>query len=137
MGLELKKYDVVMVSFPKQQCGSIQAGNRPAVIIQNDIGNLYSPTLLVIPLTTKIKSLNQPTHALIHKTAENGLAHDSMLLAEQTTTVCKDGVRKIGEIRNEVIKKQILTCFLNEALYGDTNAPQVIQMKGGRAVCTA
>lgn len=136
LGLEFKKYDVVMANFP-ENCGSIQSGRRPAIIIQNDIGNLYSPTILVIPLTTKIKSLNQPTHTLIRKTIGTGLIQDSMLLAEQTMPVCKEGIEKIGEIRNEAIKKQILTCFLNETLYGDTNAPQVIRMKGGRVVCTA
>ena len=135
LGLEFKKYDVVMTNFPKN-CGSVQAGHRPAIIIQNDIGNQYSPTLLVIPLTTKIKSLNQPTHMLIRKTIENGLSQDSMLLAEQPMPVCKEGIKKIGEIRNEATKKQILACFLNEALYGDTDAP-AIRMKGGRVVCTA
>lgn len=137
MGVEFRKYDVVMVNFPEQQCGSIQAGLRPAVIIQNDIGNLYSPTILVIPLTSKIKSLSQPTHTLIRKASGTGLVQDSMLLAEQTTTVCKNSAKKIGEIRNEATKKQILTCFLNETLYGDTDAPQVIRMKGGKVVCTA
>ena len=134
MGLEFKKYDVVMVDFPERKCGSIQSGLRPAIIIQNDIGNQYSPTLLVIPLTTKIKSLNQPTHTLIKKAIGNGLDQDSMLLAEQTTAICKEHAKKIGEIRNETVKKQILTCFLNEALYGDNYPPQ-IKIKGGRAVC--
>lgn len=74
MNLEFKQYDVVMVDLPEVESGSNkQSGSRPAVIIQNDVGNKFSPTLLVIPLTTRIKALNQPTHALIQKDAWNGL----------------------------------------------------------------
>ena len=151
MDLEFKQYDVVMVDLPEvesesdeqsneqsnEQPGkqsSIQHGKRPAVIIQNNIGNKFSPTLLIIPLTGKVKSLRQPTHTLIRKDAWNGLKKDSMVLAEQTTTVDKSSVKKIGEIRNPVAQRQILACFLNEALYG-LNL-ETIRFKGGR-VCTA
>ena len=135
MNLEFKQYDVVMVDLPELDSGSNkQSGSRPAVIIQNDVGNKFSPTLLVIPLTTRIKALNQPTHALIQKDAWNGLWKDSMVLAEQVTPVDKSSVEKIGEIRNPAAQRQILACFLNEALFG-LNL-ETIKVRGGK-VCTA
>lgn len=135
MNLEFKQYDVVMVNLPEVESGSNkQAGSRPAVIIQNDVGNKFSPTLLVIPMTTRIKALNKPTHALIRKDTWNGLWKDSMILAEQVTPVDKSSVEKIGEIRNPVAQRQILTCFLNEALFGLNF--ETIKVRGGK-VCTA
>ena len=85
-------------------------------------------------MTTRIKALNQPTHALIRKDTWNGLWKDSMILAEQVTPVDKSSVEKIGEIRNPVAQRQILTCFLNEALFGLNF--ETIKVRGGK-VCTA
>ena len=46
--------------------GSEQSGNRPAVVLQNDVGNFYSPTLIVATLTSKAaKKYTQPTHCLL------------------------------------------------------------------------
>ena len=72
------KYDVVFGEFPKSD-GSVQSGFRPGIIIQNNIGNKYSPTVIVMPLTSKLKSLKQPTHLLIKSSQENGLISDSVL----------------------------------------------------------
>ena len=48
--------------------GSKQGGVRPVVVLQNDVGNFYSPTITVAPLTTKIqKKRNQPTHYFLQK----------------------------------------------------------------------
>lgn len=62
--------------------GSKQGGVRPVVVLQNDVGNFYSPTITVAPLTTKIqKKRSQPTHYFLRKA--KGLARSSMVLAEQ------------------------------------------------------
>ena len=45
--------------------GSEQGGTRPVLVLQNNDGNFYCPTLIVAPMTTQIKKLNQPTHYLI------------------------------------------------------------------------
>ena len=82
MNQEYRMYDVVLVDFGCDTIGSEQGGKRPAVIIQNDIGNIYSATTLVIPLTKHKKKLNQPTHTLVRKDDENGLTVDSMALGE-------------------------------------------------------
>jgi len=113
-----KKYDIVYGEFP-QNTISIQSGFRPAIVIQNDIGNRFSPTLLVIPLSSQIKNIEQPTHTLITCDGENGLKVDSMLLAEQTTTISKIKSRKIGRITDRETQKNIFKCFIYSAAYGD------------------
>ena len=84
MGYE--KYDIIYGELPAKD-GSIQAGKRPAIVIQNNIGNKHSPTALVIPLTRHLKNRWLPTHTVIEKNKENKLESDSMALAEQTTPV--------------------------------------------------
>ena len=55
----------------------VQGGVRPVVLLQNNIGNFYAPTLVIVPITSKIwKKPDQPTHYLIHKT--QGLTSDCM-----------------------------------------------------------
>lgn len=76
----------------------MQSGIRPVIVLQNDIGNLYSPTTQIIPLTSK-KKKKLPTHAVIPATKSSGLNSDSIALAEQITTISKDRlIRKVGEV---------------------------------------
>lgn len=68
--------------------GSEQGGTRPVLVIQNDIGNQYSPTTIVAAITSQISKGKLPTHVEI--TAENsGLERDSVILAEQIRTIDK------------------------------------------------
>ena len=112
------KYDVIFADLPLGN-GSAQSGRRPCVIVQNSFGNHYSPTLIVLPLTKKIKNLDQATHMLIEKDSENGLHYDSMLLAEQVATVDKSTAKKIGRISNRAMQKNIFKCYIYAAAYGD------------------
>lgn len=67
--------DVVIIDVPMLANSHIQAGKRPWVIVQNNVGNQFSPTTIVVPLTTKIKRLELPTHAAVTWgcfTAEHG-----------------------------------------------------------------
>ena len=69
--------------------GSKQGGVRPVVVLQNDVGNYYAPTITIAPLTSKIeKKRKQPTHFFLRKA--KGLAKPSMVLAEQLDTCDKD-----------------------------------------------
>lgn len=115
---EYNKYDVVFGEFPDSD-DSCQSGIRPAVIIQNNIGNRFSPTMLVIPMSSKLKKVNQPTHILIHPDHKNGLSTTSMLLAEQTMPISKNKVTKIGRIQDRTMQKDIFKCFLYSSAYGD------------------
>lgn len=68
--------------------GNEQTGWRPGVIIQNDIGNKYSPNVIAVPLTSAVKKENQPTHVKI-LAEDSGLAKDSMVLCENPERMSK------------------------------------------------
>lgn len=71
--------------------GSQQGGVRPVVVLQNDVGNYYAPTIILAPLTSKIdKKRTQPTHYFLGKA--KGLQKPSMVLAEQLGTYDKQCV---------------------------------------------
>ena len=77
--------------------GSEQGGTRPVVILQNDDGNYYCPTLIVAPLSSKLKKTHLPTHFLLKK--GGGLAVDSIVELEQIRTIDKRRVQRyIGRI---------------------------------------
>lgn len=78
--------------------GSEQGGIRPILIVQNDTGNKYSPTVIAAAVTSKINKAKLPTH--IELTAnEFGLAKDSVVLLEQIRTLDKRRLKgKIGEL---------------------------------------
>lgn len=110
--IELKLFDVVYVNLNKG-IGSEQSGIRPCVVIQNDIGNKYSPTVLIIPLTTSLKKTHQPTHCIIYPNGSNGLIKKSMLLAEALTSVSKDRIiNKVGMVCETDVQKSILECYI-------------------------
>lgn len=72
-----------------------QGGVRPVLIIQNDIGNRYSPTVIVAPLTSNTDKTPLPTHCHIHVgDKDEGLKKKSLVLMEQIRTIDKD--RLIG-----------------------------------------
>lgn len=116
--LKYNKYDVIFGEFPDSD-GSVQSGYRPGIVIQNNIGNRFSPTLIAIPLTSKIKNLDQATHLLIESNGENGLKMNSMLLAEQIATIDKKNAKKVGTISDRNLQKSIFKCFIYSAAYGD------------------
>ena len=68
--------------------GSEQGGVRPVLIIQNDIGNRYSPTVIATAITSQINKAKMPTHIELDAN-EYGLSKDSVVLAEQISTIDK------------------------------------------------
>ena len=82
----VKRGDIVLISF--DGVGSEQRGLRPAVILQNDIGNQNSTTVLVAPLTTKLTKANIPTHVFLSKD-RTSLKADSTVLLEQVRVMDK------------------------------------------------
>lgn len=84
--------------------GSEQGGIRPVLIIQNDIGNYYSPTVIVTVLTSKVKK-HLPTHINI-PSGEGNLTMDSIALLEQIRTIDKDRLKTyLGMASDEVMEK--------------------------------
>jgi mRNA interferase MazF len=85
--------------------GSEQGGVRPVIIIQNDIGNRYSPTVIVAAITSQINKAKLPTHVEI-SSEEYGLNKDSVVLLEQIRTLDKKRLKdKIGHMTVEDMKK--------------------------------
>ena len=80
-----------------------QGGIRPVIILQNNLGNIFSPTLIVAPLTSRFKKRNLPTHYLIEDVEE--LKTTSLVLLEQIKTIDKQRVTEyIGQASEEDIK---------------------------------
>ncbi len=106
--MEVKRYDIVQADL-SGTVGFEQGGIRPVLIIQNDVGNLFSPTTIVMPFSTKVcKNPNQPTHTLIRKSADTGLKIDSILLGEQMLVISnKRIIKKIGSVTDEKERKEI------------------------------
>lgn len=84
----------------------IQGGIRPVVIAQNNIGNKHSPTIEVIPMSSRIqKARYMPTHVLVHPDNQNHLPFDSIVLAEQVVTINKKMlVNHIGSLNDETMR---------------------------------
>lgn len=90
--------------------GSEQGGVRPVLVVQNDIGNRYSPTVIIVAITSQINKAKLPTHVEI-KGSDYGLPKDSVLLLEQIRTIDKRRLEeKIGHVTEDIMEKA------NEAL---------------------
>lgn len=84
--------------------GSEQGGIRPILIVQNDIGNKYSPTVIAAAITSQMNKAKLPTHIEIDTTC--GLSKDSVILTEQLRTLDKRRLKeKIGEIDIVIMEK--------------------------------
>lgn len=90
--------------------GSEQGGVRPVLILQNDIGNRYSPTVIIAAITSQINKAKLPTHVEI-TASDYALPKDSVILLEQIRTIDKRRMEeKIGHLSDETMEK------VNEAL---------------------
>lgn len=95
--------------------GCEQAGIRPVLIVQNNVGNVYSPTVIIAVLTTKNKK-PMPTHITI-SSGEGNLPLDSTILLEQLRTIDKERLKRyVGKISehkmNEVDRAMLLSLGL-------------------------
>ena len=78
--------------------GSEQGGIRPVLVVQNDVGNKFSPTIIVAAITSRRNKADLPTHVEIEADG-NGLSKDSVVLLEQLRTIDKRRLReRIGTI---------------------------------------
>lgn len=116
--MEIKRFDIVQADL-SGTIGSEQGGIRPVLIIQNDTGNQFSPTTIVMPLSKKtFKNPNQPTHTLIKRSADTGLKEDSVLLGEQIRVISYQRIKKkIGTVTDEYEKKEIRRIY--DANFGE------------------
>lgn len=85
--------------------GSEQGGVRPVVIIQNNTGNKYSPTVIIAAITSQTGKSNMPTHVKIDDGNIN-LPKNSVVLLEQVRTIDKRRLRdKVGKLNCRIMKK--------------------------------
>ncbi|AKL96762.1 mRNA interferase EndoA [Clostridium aceticum] len=85
--------------------GSEQGGTRPVLVVQNDIGNRYSPTVIIAAITSQINKAKLPTHVEI-AASDYGLTKDSVILLEQIRTIDKRRLEeKIGHLDDEMMIK--------------------------------
>lgn len=90
--------------------GSEQGGLRPVLIVQNDIGNRYSPTVIAAAITSRMTKTRLPTHIDIYA-SEAGLSKDSVILLEQIRTIDKQRLKeKMGHLDSGLMAR------VNEAL---------------------
>ena len=100
---KIHRGDIYYMDFGNQP-GSAVHGIRPAMVVQNDVGNRHAPTIIVAAITTEIKKTRQPTHGLIG--AQFGLPQESMLMLEQLTTIDKVMLRQhIGTADADFMKR--------------------------------
>nr|WP_272947400.1 type II toxin-antitoxin system PemK/MazF family toxin [Tepidanaerobacter syntrophicus] len=85
--------------------GSEQGGIRPVLIVQNDVGNKYSPTVIIAAITSQIDKAKLPTHVEL-PSKDYGLEKDSVILLEQLRTIDKRRLKqKITILDQEIMKK--------------------------------
>lgn len=83
--------------------GSEQGGIRPVLVVQNDVGNKYSPTIIAAAITSQINKAKLPTHIEIDS-KDYGLSRDSVILLEQVRTIDKKRLReKIGHLDDDLM----------------------------------
>lgn len=113
-----KTFDVVMVDFGKAEFQGEQAGVRPAVIVQNALGNLHSDSTIVIPFTTSRKNIRQSTHSLFRADREKGLLEDSVLLGENLRNVSEKRILyKLGAIKEKKDRLEVKRVY--DANFGE------------------
>ncbi len=102
--LQIIRGDIILVNLDPV-VGSEQGKTRPALIIQNDVGNKYSPLTIIAPITTKIYSQQYPTNVQISK-KESKLKKESTILFNQIRTIDKKRiVKKISTLDRFVLAK--------------------------------
>jgi len=85
--------------------GSEQGGIRPVLVVQNDVGNKYSPTVIIAAITSQIDKAKLPTHVELNS-ADYGLEKDSVILLEQLRTIDKRRLKeKITILDQDIMEK--------------------------------
>lgn len=95
--MDIRRGDLVIADL-SPVVGSEQGGQRPVLVVQNDIGNRYSPTVIVAAVTSQIEKSKLPTHVEL-KAGSFGLLRNSVVLLEQVRTIDKRRIQqKLGRL---------------------------------------
>lgn len=102
--MDLKRGDVYYADL-NPVVGSEQGGVRPVLVIQNDIGNKYSPTIIVAAITSKINKAQLPTHVEI-AADDSSLDRDSVILLEQIRTIDKKRLKsEVAKLNGNILER--------------------------------
>jgi mRNA interferase MazF len=102
--INIKRGDIVLVNLDPV-IGSEQGKTRPVLIIQNDVGNEFSPTIIIASITSNVYDKEYPTNVFLSAKISK-LDKDSTILLNQIRTIDKKRIiKKLGSINQELIKK--------------------------------
>ena len=107
--INIRRGSLIMCNLGKRE-GSCQSGIRPAIVVQNDTGNRFSTTTMIIPITSKEKN-KLPVHTYLkhdYKLAKKG----DTLMAEQLTVIDKSQILEVGDTVNLEDLKELDKCVL-------------------------
>ena len=107
---EIKRGDIFYADL-SPVIGSEQGGFRPVLVVQNDIGNKYAPTVIVSAITSQLSKAKIPTHIELEKTKYN-LPKDSVILLEQLRTIDKKRLTEKVTTLDEYKMKQVERAML-------------------------
>lgn len=108
--------------------GSVQGGYRPHIVWQNNVGNKYSPNVVLIPLTSVMKKTSLPTHVML-SADETGLPKDSIALCENPVSFPKDKLEKyVTTISDENLKKIAIANTLASSAISFLNMNELISL---------
>jgi mRNA interferase MazF len=109
MRMNVKRGDIYYADL-RPVIGSEQGGVRPVLIVQNDMGNRYSPTVICAAITSRMNKADLPTHVALEAN-RYGIVKDSVILLEQVRTIDKSRLKeKVCHLEDSLLKK------INEAL---------------------
>lgn len=101
--VEIRRGDLVIADL-SPVVGSEQGGLRPVLVIQNDVGNRFSPTVIVAAVTSQIEKSKLPTHVEL-SAKEFGLMRNSVVLLEQIRTIDKRRIQqKLGRLDSKTME---------------------------------
>ena len=102
--INIKRSEIVLVNLDPVK-GSEQGKVRPALVIQNDISNIYSPTTIIAPITSKVYDKEYPTNVFL-RSVDSELKMDSTILLNQIRTIDKSRIiKKISKIDSMIMKQ--------------------------------
>ncbi|MBQ8402863.1 MAG: type II toxin-antitoxin system PemK/MazF family toxin [Clostridia bacterium] len=117
--------------------GSEQGGLRPVLIVQNDIGNKYSPTVIAAAITSKLDKAKLPTHIDVYA-EEFGLSKNSVVLLEQIRTLDKRRLReKMGHLDDVLMQRVNNAITISFGLASENEAKEDVSASAEGGVVTA
>ncbi|MCL2569815.1 MAG: type II toxin-antitoxin system PemK/MazF family toxin [Firmicutes bacterium] len=114
--MDIKRGDIYFANLGDCNVGSEQTGKRPVLVIQNDVGNYFAPTVIVACITSRLYKNKIPTHVFLDK-GTYALSDNSLVLCEQIKTLDKQRLEtKIATLTDEDMHKVNRALLLSLAL---------------------